>query len=98
MSDNTPFGLTNCRHANWSGGVPVAILNEASSMHDRIAYCWAAAAHMKEIAGLLSAIDGDDLSRVGSIFFTELEPLVSLLERMAQDAWPEKLAQEGGVA
>lgn len=97
MNESKAFGLTNFRHSNWLGDVPVAILNEASSMHDRIAFCWAAAEHLRAIAGQFTLSSNEDVSEVGSIFLSELEPLTSLLNRLGEDTRPVN-CQGGGCA
>lgn len=92
MSAGKPFGLMNFRQENMGLRAPVAILNEASTQHERIAYCWAIVTNARDIAKLMSPNDGE-AGTLADIFLTELEPVCALLERMAAESAGKEAAQ-----
>lgn len=88
MADNTPemIRLDASHNTNWRiDAGPVAVLNPASTLHDRIAYCWGLAAQLHDLSQFLNESDTPEVRRVSSTFFCQLVPLVAVLERLGSD-------------
>lgn len=84
-----PLRLDHGHNQNWSPNAgPVAILNEASTVHERIAYCWGLSMEMLELAELLGDSSDDSVVRVASLFSNHLRPLVSMLSNFGDGTRP----------
>ena len=81
-----PLYLDGCATDNWAfDAQPVAILNEASTLHERVAYCHGLASAMQQLAELLYDSNSEGVARAAGRFFSRLVPLVTMLERMGAD-------------
>ena len=78
--------LDSGQNDNWcTNAGPVAILNPASTLHERIAYCWAVANDLQALSELLSLSREPDLSRMACLFLNQVKPLVEMLECLGTD-------------
>ena len=81
-------------NSNWSiGAKPVAILNEASTLHERVAYCWGMANDLQDLSFLLVNQNDSDISRLAGLFLNQIKPLVVMLEDLGTIT-----RQNGGAA
>lgn len=86
---------------NWNvDAQPVAILNEASTQHERIAYCWGLANRLLELSAFLNEHQSSEVARVAGLFFNDITLLEDMLERMGSDSHAAEKAQatKGGAA
>ena len=67
------------------GAKPVAILNEASTEHERIAFCWGVANGLLDLCSFLNEHKSAEVVRVSGLFYDQLTPLVGMLERLGSD-------------
>ena len=82
----TPLRLDEGHNQNWKVDArPVAILNEDSTLHERIAYCWGLAESLNELTVLLNESAASDVARVSGLYYNRLQPLVAMLERLGSD-------------
>ena len=66
---------------NWRSDVmPVTVLNEASDLHARVAWCWSTAQELVSLADLLSESSNDDTRLTASFFARHLAPLATMLD------------------
>ena len=73
---------------NWNlDAQPVASLNEASTLHERVAYCHGLAHGMQKVAELLYENDSEGVASAAGFFFSQITPLVAMLERMGADTY-----------
>ena len=63
------------------------ILNESSTLHERVAYCHGLAYGIQKVAELLYESDSEGVARAAGFFFSQIEPLVAMLERMGSDTY-----------
>ena len=85
-SSITPLGLDSRNSANWKvDAQPVAILNEASTLHERLAYCWGLACGLQELSEFLCESTSADVARTSGFFTNQIAPLVAMLERLGAD-------------
>ena len=78
--------LDESHNTNWKVcAQPVAILNEDSTLHERIAYCWGLAEALNELSVLLNESAASDVARVSGLYYNRLQPLVAMLERLGSD-------------
>lgn len=83
-----PLRLDAWNTNNWHiDAQPVAILNEASTLHERVAYCHGLASGIQDLAELLYESDSDGVARAAGFFFSQIVPLVTMLERMGSDTY-----------
>ena len=83
---------------NWcTDAAPVAVLNLASTLHERIAYCWGMANDLKELSSLLINQDDPAVSRLAALFLNQIKPLVVVLECLGTDTRLSE-QQNGGAA
>ncbi|CAM3757230.1 hypothetical protein [Polaromonas hydrogenivorans] len=81
-----PLRLDARNNTNWNiDAQPVAILNEASTLHERLAYCWGLARGIEDLSELLCGSKSEDVARTSGFFTNQIAPLVAMLERMAAD-------------
>ena len=74
---------------NWNiDAAPVAVLNETSTLHDRIAYCWGVAERIHELTGFFMESNSPEVRRIGSMLHCHADPLVAVLERLGDDTAP----------
>lgn len=87
-----PLRLDAWATDNWSfDAQPVAILNEASTLHERVAYCHGLAHGMQKVAELLYESNSEGVASTAGFFFSQIAPLVAMLERMGSDTyWTER--------
>lgn len=86
----------NCNWENDAG--PVAILNDASTLHERVAFCWAMASDIQEMAELFSTrSENTDITRVCALFMNQIRPLVAMLEHIGSSTCHSE-SQTGGEA
>ena len=75
-----PLRLNDHLGANWlQDAGPVAILNPAATLHERIAYCWGLAMHLESIANL-SESSNEPASSLHGLLLAHLLPLLAVLE------------------
>lgn len=85
-TSTAPLRLDAGYSANWKPSAgPVAILNEASTLHERVAYCWGLAAHLQELSNLFHEHRSSDIARVSGLFYDQITPLVDMLHRLGDD-------------
>ena len=92
MSNHEPLRLDAFHNQNWRvDAQPVAVLNEASTTHERIAYCWGQANQISEIAHMLGTSSDADLRRCGGLLHLLSTPLTAMLDHLADttSAGPE---------
>ena len=81
-----PLRLDAFHNTNWNVyAAPVAILNESSTTHERIAYCWGLANSLHDLSMFLNESSNLDMARISGLFFNQLSPLVDMLERLGSD-------------
>ncbi len=68
---------------------PVSVLNPASSLRDRAAFCWGLASQIREISAFISESENVETHRVGALFYNHLSPLVTVLESITDQARQE---------
>ena len=89
-SSSEPLRLDAFHNQNWNASAgPVAFLNEASTMHERIAYCWGLSSQIGTVAHILSTSEDANFWRYGQLLDSFSIPLVAMLERLAGDTAPE---------
>lgn len=90
MSSNPPLRLDSGHNIAWKiHAAPVAILNAESTLHDRLAYLWAQADQVLELALVLGGHEKEDVSRAGAILERHLQPMANLLAHMAEETSAE---------
>lgn len=83
----SPLRLDAFHNQNWRvDAAAVAILNEASTHHEKIAYCWGLADQLHGLAMFLAVNDNESVRRMSSLFLCHLTPLVCVLERLGTDS------------
>ena len=84
---------------NWcTDAGPVAVLNLASTLHERIAYCWGAASDLQQLSELLvNQGSSSEVDRLACLFLNQLKPLVGMLECLGTDTRLSK-QKNGGAA
>lgn len=71
---------------NWrSDAGPVAILNPAATLHERIAYCWGLAAQLEAIANLSAASKEEPARSLHGLLLVHLESLLAVLENLGTE-------------
>ena len=85
-TSTAPLRLDAGHNTNWQiDAQPVAILNEVSTLHERIAYCWGLANAMHDLACFLSESECSDVRRVSGMFVNQTAPLLSMLENLGSE-------------
>ena len=101
-TSTAPLRLDAGHNTNWQvDAQPVAILNETSTLHERIAYCWGLANAMHDLACFLSESERSDVRRVSGMFTNQTAPLLSMLEHLSSEtdmAEFHKVQKIGGAA
>ncbi|MFZ3141161.1 hypothetical protein [Polaromonas sp.] len=70
-------------NTNWRrDAAPVAILNEASTLHERIAYCWGLAQQLLDLSEFLHDSQDPSVARVSGLFSNHLTPLANMLDHL----------------
>ena len=77
-----PVCLDTLHPSNWVKTGPVAVLNPASTLHERIAFSWGLAQDLLDMTELLMESSDDGISRAASHYFTRLTPLVAMLDSL----------------
>jgi len=81
-----PLRLDAWTTNNWNvDAQPVAVLNEASTLHERVAYCHGLASGIQDLAELLYDSNSEGVARAAGFFFSQIVPLVAMLERLGAD-------------
>ena len=89
MSESKPVRLDSGQNTNWhTDAAPVAILNDASTLHDRIAYLWGLTNQLADFADILAGHEIADVNRVATMLQWHIQPMIGLLERMAEESQP----------
>ena len=92
------FSLDTFHVTNWDiKSQPVAVLNEASTLHERVAHCWGMAMDMLDICGLLNESESTDVARVSGLMHGRLTPLVELLHLIGSDTYQASLASSKAI-
>ncbi len=79
--NENPLSLDLASYAVFSvpGAQPVAILNESSSLTDRLQYCHRAVENLEMLASLCGDHDHIDVQNLSGVFANLLEPLSKIL-------------------
>jgi hypothetical protein len=85
----TPVCLDTLHCSNWVKAGPVAVLNPASTLHERIAFSWGLAEDLLDMTELLMESSDDGISRAASHYFTRLTPLVAMLDSLGDCTRPD---------
>ena len=87
-TNTEPLRLDAFHNQNWevSAG-PVALLNDASSTHERIAFCWGLAVQVHTLAHILFTSEDLSLWRYGQLLNSFSTPLEAMLDRLADDTF-----------
>lgn len=86
-----PFRLDSGMSSNWDvNAQPVAILNEASTLHERVAYCWGLAHDLAELSSVLIEHQSPGVNRTSGLFFNQITLLTDVLDRLGNDTKPRK--------
>ena len=84
-----PLRLDGLQNTNWQAHAqPVAILNEASTLHERIAYCWGLSSQVKELMLLFVSSEDENMRMAGSLLSTQALALNAMLHRLGSDTKP----------
>ena len=84
-----PIRLDAFQSDKWTGdSIPVAILNTESTLHQRIAYCWGLAHQLHIFSDFLVQHENPEMRQVGELFDSQLQPLVTLLDKLGTDTIP----------
>lgn len=100
-ASNALMRLDSGMGTNWKiDAQPVAILNEASTQHERIAYCWSLARDLLELSSVLLEHQSPEVARTACMFYNQATLLVAVLERLGSDTYSDEKAkaQQGGAA
>ena len=93
-----PLRLDAWHNNNWTlAAKPVATLNEASTLHERVAYCWGIANDLQDLSILLVNQDSVDISRLASLFLNQVKPLVVMLDHLGSSTCANE-KKMGGAA
>jgi hypothetical protein len=88
MSENT-LRLDSGQNGNWNArAAPVAILNDASTLHERLAYLWGLVDQLAGIVNIMTQHNNQDVSCAANSLYWHIQPMASLLGRMADDTRP----------
>jgi hypothetical protein len=91
MPSNAPLRLDSGQNSNFDGhAAPVAILNDASTLHERLAYLWGLVDQLAGIVNIMAQHNNQDVSCAANSLHWHIQPMASLLERMADDTRPVK--------
>lgn len=103
MAKHFPNPLDNLQRyaipmaTNWdTQAQPALIPNPAAPVRDSIAWCWAEANYLEDMAGEMLAEGGENASTV-HLFFQRLTPITAMLNEVATRLYAEehaRLAQE----
>ena len=81
--------LSDGMNTNWDGNAaPVAVLNHASSIHDRVAYAWELACALNQLSDLFEDSSDPSLQRAGSMVAMHIRPLVTVLDQLGNQTAP----------
>lgn len=76
-------------NTNWSlDAAPVAVFNHATTLHDRLAYCWGLASRVNDLTHVLSVHPDSELQRIAMLLECHISPLVAVLDLMAAETAP----------
>lgn len=82
----SPLNVGGWMHTNWNANAqPVAVLNEASGLHDRVAYCYGLAANAKALIDVLETNGDGELSAVCALVSSYIEPMVAVLDVLGSE-------------
>jgi hypothetical protein len=86
--------LDSWSSTNWNvDAQPVAILNEASTLHERIAYCWGLSNDLLDLSAFLNEHQSSEISRVSGLFFDRISVLTDMLDHLGDET-----SKNGGAA
>ena len=95
---NPPFSLDPHHGQNWDVEArPVAILNEASTLHERVSHCWSLAFDLLETCDLFNEGQPTDTKRFAGLLHGRLKPLVDLLDLIGTDTHQASLASSKAI-
>ena len=78
-----PVSLDSGRCGNWHVDTkPVAVLNDAASLHERIAYCWGMVNSFRTMVGLLMDHRDETMSELADVLWRESARLEVMLEQL----------------
>lgn len=78
---------------NWDlDAGPVAVLNEASTLHERVAYCWGLAQQLVELSAMLSESTDEGVASAASLYYNQLTPLANMLDHLGDCTRPNLAA------
>ena len=90
MSKANILRLDSGQNCNWNGdAAPVAILNERSTLHDRLAYLHGLVDQMSSLANILAYHQQHEVKDVASALYWHIKPMAALLAHMAEETQHE---------
>ena len=90
MSKANILRLDSGQNCNWNGdAAPVAVLNERSTLHDRLAYLHGLTDQLSSLATILGHHKLCEVTDVASVIFWHVQPMAALLEHMAEETQHE---------
>lgn len=93
------MGLDGVNVRNWDGSAqPVAVLNEMSTLHERVAFCWGLSRQLYDLTTIFGEASEPDseAARLSNLLAQQLRPLVAMLDRLGLDT--SGLGDEGRAA
>ena len=85
--------LSSIMNTNWdANAAPVAVLNHASSVHDRVAYAWQLACDLNQLSDLFEDSREPSLQRAASMLEMHISPLVTVLDQLGNQTAPREAA------
>jgi hypothetical protein len=94
MACKTPdlIPLDAFTNTNWNiDAAPVAVFNHATTLHDRLAYCWGLASRLSDVIQFLSVHPDSELQRIAMLLECHASPLVAVLDLMASETVPGRV-------
>lgn len=92
----SPLRLDAGNNTNWNiDAQPVAILNETSTPHERVAYCWGIANSLLNLSELIDEHKSSEVRCVSALFSSQLKPLVEMLEYLGSNTRSDERADRG---
>jgi len=94
MSTTIPLRLDSGQNCNFvGGGGAVAILNDASALHDRIGYLWGLTDQLSTLVDVFMHHDSEHVKDVATALYWHIKPMAALLEHMADETQHDRGGQ-----
>ena len=86
---NSEMVRLDANNDNWTcSDTAVAILNTASTLHERIAFCWNLANQLHVLSELLAQHENREIQDVAALFGCQLKPLEAMLHNLGSSTPP----------